>query len=295
MKDGSEMKGLVVEQHEDRVILSTEKGEVPVLREKIAKIFYDDPEQAFMQIGESYEASSQWGEALAYYEKAMQTNPNFEDAKKAVVRVRNQFWSKASAGPNGEIERQQALYDDWGKPKPAVEKFKDQAQEQARSLREGLGLVLEKKGDWVLVSQVVLKKDASIGGLKRGDRLVAIDGRSLRYLSAEAVREKFLSPQYSNFTLEYQRDCSLKKTGFEKDLAELGLQLKLEYQGVVLQSVKKGSRADKAGLKPNDLLISVNGASIRYLPLKKLLHAISAGPGSSSVLSVQRSVMLTRK
>lgn len=295
MKDGSEMKGLVVEQHDDRVILSTENGEVPVLREKIDKILFDDPEQSFMQMGESYEASSQWGEALAYYEKALQVNPNFEEAQKAVVRVRNQFWSKASAGPNDEIEKQQALYDAWDKQRSPEDKFKDQSKLNEKSLRDSLGLALKQKGDWTAVSQVAWKKDASVAGLKIGDRLVAVDGRSLRYLSLDVVREKFLLPRYSTFTLEFERDCTLLKTGREKDIAAFGIQVKLEHQGAVVQSVKKSSVADKAGIKAQDVLVSVNGTSMRYLPLKKLLGVIQSKTGDRATLTVRRSAVLPRK
>ena len=295
MKDGSEVKGLVVEQHEDRVILNTEKGEVPVLREKIQNILFDDPEQSFMQMGEKYEQSEQWGEALGYYEKALQLNPNFEDAKKASVRVRNHFWSKAAAGPSNEIEKRQAMYDAWDKNVSAEENFKHQSLSSIRMLREGLGVSLGKKDDWVLLTEVVPKKDAAVAGLKKNDRLVGIDGKSLRYLNADVVRQMFLSPHYSSFTLEYERDCVLRKTGFERDLAELGMQVKLDYAGTLVQKVKRQSPADRAGLKPGDLLVSAGGTAMRYLPLKKLLSVIVAGPADSSVLSVRRSVILTRK
>ena len=146
MIDGTEKKGLVVEQHEDRVILNTEQGEIPVMREQIKDIFYDDQEQTFLQIGESHEAAQRWGEALAFYEKALQVNPDFEDAKKAAIRVRNQFWSKAIAGPSNEVEQKQALYDAWGKGKSARERKDSTRMAEARSLREGPGLVLEQKG-----------------------------------------------------------------------------------------------------------------------------------------------------
>ncbi len=85
LKNEKEIKGLVVERYADRIILSTEKGEIPILLSGIKKIDYDDAEQNFMQVGRAYEAENKYGEALAYYEKALEANPNFEEAKKAAA------------------------------------------------------------------------------------------------------------------------------------------------------------------------------------------------------------------
>ena len=295
LKNGQELKGLVVEKHEDRVILSTEKGEMPVLKDTIQAIRYDDPEQNFMQLGEANEAVERWAEALAYYEKALEANPDFGEAKKAQVRVRNRFWSKAAAGPKNEIERRQLLYDSWGTGGTPGTFSKSQAGREQVSLRDGLGVELERKGDWTQLAQVFPQKDAASAGLKKQDRLVAIDGRSIRYLSPEAVQQKFLSPRYSNFTLEYERDCPLMKTGFEKEFAEFGLELKLEHEGVVVQKVEGSSPASRASLKVRDLLVAVNGKSIRYVPLTKLMGEIQSAKNDTVVLSVRRSAILTRR
>ena len=235
LKNGQALKGLIVEKHEDRIVLNTEKGETPVLKSDIQKIQYDDAERNFLQIGEAYEATQRWGEALAYYEKSLEANPNFEEARKAQVRVRNRFWSKAASGPKKEIERRQLLYDSWGSGGSVQSFAKSQTRREGKSLRDGLGVELESHGDWVRLAQVFPKKEAAQSGLKRKDRLVAIDGQSIRYLSVEVVQEKFLSPRYSSFTLEYERECQFMKTGFEKEFTEFGLELKLEHEGVVVQ------------------------------------------------------------
>jgi hypothetical protein len=296
LKDGNELKGLIVEKHEDRIILNTEKGETPVLKNTIQNISYDDPEQNFMQIGEAHEAARHFGEALAYYERALEANPNFDDAKKATVRVRNRVWSRALAAPKNEIERRQTLYDLWDQGGPSESFAKKETRAPKTLLREGLGVELECQGDWVRLAQVFPKKDAaSAAGLKKNDRLAAMDGMSMRYLSPDVVQDKLLYPRYSNFSLEFERDCALMKTGFEREFSEFGLDLKLEYQGVVVQSVKKGSLADKAGLKGQDLLVAVNGNSIRYLPLAKLMPVIAGAKNDTVILSVRRSVILTRR
>ena len=298
MKDGRQMQGRVAEQHEDRVILNTAHGEVPVMRDKIQSILYDAPEKAFLQIGESHEAARRWNQALAYYEKALQANPDSDESKKAILRVQNISWSEIAVGPDDEVDKKQALYDTWGKTKakPTEKKLKAPTIEtDAASLRENFGLVLAQKGDWVFVAEVFPTKDLALLDSKKGDRLVEIDGRSLRYLTAEVVQQKFFLPRNSDFTLEFERDCVLSKTGFEKDVSEFGLKLKFENRGLVVESVTPDSPADRAGLREDDMLASVNGVSIRNLPLNKLLAAILAGSADSSALSLRRRLILSRK
>lgn len=295
LKSGKDLKGLVVEQHTDRIILSTEKGEIPILRSGIRNIQYDDAEQNFIQIGKAYESENKLGEALAYYEKALEVNPNFEEARKAALGVRNRFWAMSTEGPRNEIEKKQVIYDSWGTGQPLDQLVKRQAQEQSKALREGLGVRLEKKGDWVRVAWTDSKKDAAVAGLRKNDRLVAVDGESLRYLNEDVVARKLLVPRYSNFTLEFERDCFLRPRGDRKDPKQLGLKLKLEYQGIVLDAVKAESPAEASGLKERDLLTHVNGSSTRYLPLKTTASMIRRTVGAAVVLTVRRSALLTRR
>ena len=248
-----------------------------------------------MQIGEAYETAQRWGEALAYYEKSLEANPNFEEARKAQVRVRNHFWSKAASGPKQEIERRQLLYDSWGAGGSAQSFSKKQTRREGVSLRDGLGVERESQGGRVRLAQGFPKKEAALAGLRKKDRLVAIDGQSIRYLSVEVVQEKFLSPRYSSFNLEYERECQFMKTSFEKEFIEFGLDLKLEQQGVVVQKVEDRSPAFKAGLKAQDLLVSVNGSSIRYLPLAKLMGVIQSAKDDTVLLLVRRSALLARR
>ena len=296
LKNGKDLKGLVVEEHEDRILLSTANGEIPVLRRGIREIEYDDPAQNFSQIGRAYEDKQRWPEALSYYEKALELDPDQEEAKKAEARVRNLFWAKSAVGPVNEIEKKQALYETWGKWDLSSSKKSSLSASSSDPLLKDLGVRLSKKGDWVRLSEVFSKKDAASSGLRKNDRLVSADGNSLRYLSVAAVREKLLSPRFSNFTLEYDRECRLAKTGFEKELHEFGFTLKLEARGTVVSSIKPSSAASRAGFAMNDTVVEVNGTSMRYLPLAKLMAVIQKDPAATEAgFTVRRSVLLVRR
>ena len=51
LKDGSELKGVIVEEFTDRVTLNTESGERQLLTSEIDNILYDTPEQNFIRLG----------------------------------------------------------------------------------------------------------------------------------------------------------------------------------------------------------------------------------------------------
>ena len=296
MKDGREMRGVVVEQHDDRVVVNVEREEVPVMRDKIREIVFDAPEQNFFQSGESLEKGEHWREALAAYEKALKIRPDFDEAREAVRRVKNSAWSRSATGPDSEVEKRQSLYESWGKVASSPKKQKNPEREtDAFLLNKIFGLTMTKTGDWVYADAVISNKDAALAGLEHGDCFVAIDGRSLRYLTVEEVGKSFLTPRYGDFTLEFQRNITLRKTGFEKDVSEFGMQVELESRGLVVRSVTAGGPADQAGLKENDLLESVNGVSTRYLVLNKLTGALCAGPPDHSGVSLLRHVTLSRR
>jgi len=290
LKNGKDLKGLVVERHTDRIILSTEKGEIPILLSGIKNIQYDDPEQNFMQIGRAYEAENKYGEALAYYEKALEVNPDFDDAKKAAAAMKSRFWAQTTEGPQGEMEKQQAISDSWSSGDLSSDtSAKKLISEDRKTLHHSLGLMLLKKGDWVIVDESSRKSDADVAGLEHGDRLVAIDAESLRYLGPEVVAKKMLLPHYSSFTLDYEREYRVEKAG-----GNAGLHLKLDQEGTVIEKVDDGSAAADAGLRAGDLVMSIDGKSTRYMPLGKVTEILRASQPAAT-LSVRRSAMLSRK
>lgn len=296
MKNNKEVRGLIVEQHEDRYILSTENGEIPILRKSVKEVQFDSPEQNFMNIATSLEKAGKLDQALAYYNKAIEANPNSTDARNAALGVRNRLTAVSSEGPRNEVEKQQLLLESWTQGKNFEDVAKEKKTQDAKSLREGLGVTLEKKGDWVRFEYVDPKKPGGLAGLKRGDRLVSIDGLSLRYLQPDSIMKTMLVPRFSSFTLEYERDVFLHLEELSsKKLNDLGLKLKLEYQGIVVHSVKKGSEAQRAGLLPKDLIVSVDGQSTRYMPIKKLAQLVEKTAEDRSVFTVRRSAVIARR
>ena len=79
------------------------------------------------------------------------------------------------------------------------------------------------------------------------------------------------------------------------DAEALGFKLKLEYQGLVVESVSEKSPAAGCGLKKDDLLVKVGRDATRYMPTGKVLDLIRQTGREPVSLTVRRNVMMTRK
>jgi C-terminal processing protease CtpA/Prc len=156
--------------------------------------------------------------------------------------------------------------------------------------------VLEKKGDWVCLASVDSKKDAAAAGLKKNDRLVAIDSQSLRYLSESVVASKLLAPRLTNGMLEFERDVTIRVPAAEgPNLKALGFKLKLEYEGLFIHGVRKDSPAEHAGLRDKDFVVRVGDVATRYTPIKKVVDLIQNTREEGVLMAIRRTTLITRK
>lgn len=68
----------------------------------------------------------------------------------------------------------------------------------------------------------------------------------------------------------------------------IGAELRVEKGAIVVKAPIKGSPAEKAGLLPNDILLSVNGVSLDGLSLNEAVANIRGPKGTKAKLKVQR-------
>lgn len=157
-----------------------------------------------------------------------------------------------------------------------------QMQELTRDLAEAFGI---KDANGILVAAVIPGSEAEKAGLKQGDIVTAIDGAPV--LSASGFRNRIsLTPPDTELTLKIIRDKKemvvKTKVGHEqpeesetallenRDGRQVGLAVmaltpdmaaRLGYEGesgVVVMEVKDGSLAGDAGIRPGNLIVSVN-------------------------------------
>jgi carboxyl-terminal processing protease len=68
----------------------------------------------------------------------------------------------------------------------------------------------------------------------------------------------------------------------------IGAELRIEKGEVIVEAPIRGSPAEKAGLQPNDILLSVNGESLQGLTLSEAIAKIRGPKGTKAKLKVKR-------
>ena len=136
----------------------------------------------------------------------------------------------------------------------------------------------------LLITRVWNGWPAANAGLEPGDNILSIDGQPV-------TRAEDLNPLLNtaiNRTipkLKVQRGRRLNTIPFSPAPAEPALTLQRPAEGVVLAEVPLGSAAAKAGLRPGDCVLSVNGAPTELAAVRKKL---TSGPLAPAFLVVER-------
>ncbi len=115
------------------------------------------------------------------------------------------------------------------------------------------------------IGYVAEKSAAASAGLQAGDKVLEINGKPVRNWD-EIYSDVYIESLGNDVHFVVQRagarqELDLPRTAIpEPDQASLGIVP--ENTEIVVQSVEPGKPADKLGLKPNDVLLALNGTTI---------------------------------
>ena len=76
----------------------------------------------------------------------------------------------------------------------------------------GIGALIRKKGDFVYVSEPYENKPAESSGLRAGDKILSIDGKSMEKTSSEEVSSALKGPKGTELKIEVERDNGNNET-----------------------------------------------------------------------------------
>jgi C-terminal processing protease CtpA/Prc len=294
-KTHRQVKGVVVDEYHDRIVLSTYEGEKQIMRSDIDHIEYDDEEYYLLSMGRQREVHKRWQEAIAFYEEALLLNPNLLVAKQAIVGIRSRMWAKTDEKRINEISKQGAIRDSW-RANVALEDVQANAEKDLWEILWGrMGMDLTQRGDWTLIRRIKRGGEAQNWDLKKGDVLMGLDGKSLGFVGKDAITRLLLEPRYSNATLVFQRRFKFDREQSKKGFKNLGFGLKQSYDGLSVEKIKSESLAETAGIRAGDILMEVDGIKTRYLSLDAAQDLLVDGEGGPAVLKFNRTVTITRK
>jgi len=275
LKSGGEpLNGLVVDEYADRVILSTVDGEKEILRSDIKDVLYDTPEQGLSALGRSYEAIGRLEDALTYYQRALEANPEYKEARDAVTDVSVKIQIARMSSPRGS-----AL-------KPVAQVNIAQSVKE-KELADKFGLSLFEESGLIKIAAIKESSPAKRAGFRENDAIVAVKSVPLRYAKTEEVIDRLLGQRYSQGAIKIERYIAIPT----KSRQDPGITIALEPTGPVVNALRENSPADKAGVKAGDLIYVINGVSTRYKSLRAVNTMLGEGPLE---LSIRREITIER-
>ena len=254
---GGTMKGLVVEEHRDRIVVSTEQGEKTLFRDQIEEVFYAEPERNYLYLGNQALEQQDFGIARGFFTKALQINPDLSEAADALERTADQ-------------EKKQA--------------FEPAAVDPPAALKKQWGMKLEAGTPFVTVSAVQPGSPAERAGLQPGDGLAASWSSSLAFLPLAEVAKELTGPPGSRIKLTVHRRVNLPGRSAAQ------VKLAMERLGLTV-----ALPAGPAPLLPGDRIVSMDGKPTRYLPLRQASKRAQAAGVKGADLMIQRDVFVTRE
>ena len=95
LKNGTRKKGLILDEFDDRIVLSTVEGEKTIMRGEIRSAVYDNEEKALMQKAKNHTKRNQPIKAYYVYKKIVELNPDHKEAREKMENLRNVLESQA--------------------------------------------------------------------------------------------------------------------------------------------------------------------------------------------------------
>lgn len=280
LNNGREVKGIVVEEYNDRVVLSTEFGERQIMKDKINRVLYDLPEQNMVAMADKYMEKHDYDRAYYYYEKARGMNPDNKEAIEGVNYLNSYMLRKNSARKAQHVRWRQDV-ENFRENKPVSHE-----PNELRLIRI-VGITLQevkKKG--IIVTKVYAGTPAAIAGMKKGDLLSSIWGELTKYLSKDDAVDRLIKPELMEIQIQIDRYMDSTPDAIQPS------QLELTFNGLILKNISEKTKAYKAGLRDGDLILSINYANIRYTPLNEVMQLIKKDP---TRINIRRDLTIWRK
>ncbi|MBU0479138.1 PDZ domain-containing protein [bacterium] len=263
---GDTIKGIVTEQYEDRVIVSVPGGEIGIYRNRILRVEFDEPEQNYLQMGDKYLEKKQFDKALQLYEKALKTNPNFQQAKDALLKLEDR--KKAQ-----EMERQ--------KEEELLRKIMEESE---ITLENMLGIKILNENEM----EIYPNSPASKKGIQAGDKLVSIYNQLVKHMSLSNIQKYLIGSGTGEVKLAIERHIKITESG------RLGIRIEIKQTGLTITEAVKNSLAERVGLKAGDNITVINEKNTRYMNMKQVIENLKQRSAGQLTLAIRRNIVLNR-
>ena len=271
LKHGDTIKGIVTEQYEDRVIIRVPGGEIGIYRNRISHIRFDEPEQNYLQLGDKYMEKKRFDKAVQLYKRAVKINPDFQQAKDALLRLEDR--RKAYI-----IERQKK-----------EELFRKTREEPEITLRKMLGIEIDRTYKMYIYPE----SPAAKKGIQTGDKLISIYNQQVKHMPLAKVRQYLIGSGTGKVKLTVEVRFAIERR-IRTALGKLGIRIEIKETGLTITEVVRNSPAERLGLKSGDRIAAINEKSTRYMKMKQVIKNLKQRSTGQLSLSIRRNISLKR-
>lgn len=139
------------------------------------------------------------------------------------------------------------------------------------------------------IGYIPKKSALELAGLRTGDKILYIEGNPVQYWD-EILNYVFVKKIGEEFTITVEREGNLIDLQLQSNLIQLdkksGLSFLPRETKVVVTDVISNSRAEEAGIKKNDTILTVNNTEI--ISSRQLVDIISASPEKPLGMLIKR-------
>jgi C-terminal processing protease CtpA/Prc len=268
-------------------------GEIKVMKSDVKRLSLDDEESNLLRLAQNAKDADDAAKAYYFYDKALAVNPQSKSAKEGISLLKMQSWQKEKKKKLSDLELQ-AEIDTYGSPKPRQPETDPMAGLKER-LDSEMGISLGMEGSFPVFTKVKNGSSASVSGIERGDRLVAVWGKLTGYMSFQDVVDVLLKKSSMEVRCTVERTVRVavnpnRAISLPGDL--IGASLGIGPEGLALFTVKPLGAAEKAGLAKGDLVVAIDGVPTRYLQLNRALKVIKDAKGDHVKLTFRRDVVI---
>jgi len=268
LKDGSDIKGVIVEEHIDRFLINTVEGEKEIYKNDIEEVFFDQLEQNYYYLGNRLLKNGFTLQAKNSFYKAIFIKPDYNEAIGAIGRMRDDYIkTKRNWVPPAEL--------------PQV-------------LQSCIGINIEKEDDYCYVTIVFPNSEASKARILKNDKIISVWDKSTKYMEKDEVIKSLIGPYLSPIEFKVKRIVMLPQIKKENILQKIFKKYRDIPIDVLFEGFFIGNKNVKNfGLEGADEIISINGKSTRYMPHKNVLSLINKNKNQVS-LEITRKIRLKR-
>lgn len=288
-KDGKELKGIIIEDYRDRILFSTVDGQITVMKDDVKELYFDTEEQNLIKLAEQSRDKGDYIKAFVYYDKAFKLNPGSKSAKDGIVFLQGYLFKK-DMSQKEEVVRRHNEFEQKGMT-PEIKSEEDKFNDDLRTLRTESGIALLTTGGVTRIESVTAGLPADSAGIRKSDTLIAIWGRLVGYMSLREVVETLLEKNSLETKIALERNVVVRVRPGDS----IGVTLSMQLDGLTISDIKAGSAASETGLKPNDLIVEINGNPTRYMPLKRAVELINRSKDGKVDLVVRKDIVMWGK